>query len=170
MTVELLATIRHDADLPADGRVLERRAVKGVVRRGSEVLLLRTAGSGALKFPGGGIEPGESDEQALRRELDEECGVPLLTVDGQLGEVVQLARPMEPEYDVFRMVSRYVHCTVGEGTGTQRLDEYEQRLGLTPVWLDVSVAAEACASLLAGGGDQPRWLERELLVLRLLER
>lgn len=161
--------IRHDEGLPAEGRVLERRAVKAVVLRGSEVLLLRTADTGALKFPGGGVEPGESDEEALRRELDEGCGMPLLSVGEELGQVVQLARPEEPEYDVFRMVSRYVHCSVGEGQGLQRLDEHEQRLGLTPVWLDVTAAAAACADLLASRSDLPRWVERELLLLRLLE-
>lgn len=167
MTTEL--TIRHDEDLPEGGRVLERPAVKGVALRGRTVLLLRTADTGALKFPGGGVEPGESDEDALRRELDEECGVPLLSLGEPVGRVVQLARPKEAGYDVFRMVSRYYHCAVGEASGRQRLDDYEQRLGLTPVWLDVSTAATACADLLRSGGEQPRWLPRELAVLRLLE-
>lgn len=170
MPTDVIAEIRHDAELPAGGRVLERRAVKGIAVRGSEVLLLRAAETGALKFPGGGVEPGESDLDCLRRELDEECGVPLLSVGAVLGDVVQLARPQEPEYDVFRMVSRYVHCTVGEATGVQRLDEYEQRLGLAPVWVDVARAADVCARLLATGADVPRWVERELAVLRLLQR
>jgi hypothetical protein len=71
---------------------------------------------------------------------------------------------------VFRMVSRYVRCTVGESSGVLRLDEYEQRLGLTPVWVDVAHALHVCERLLASGADVPRWLERELAVLRLLAR
>ncbi len=67
------------------------------------------------------------------------------------------------------MVSRYYRCTVGEASGRQRLDDYEQRLGLTPVWLDVATAAATCADLLRSGGEQPRWLQRELGVLRLVE-
>jgi 8-oxo-dGTP pyrophosphatase MutT (NUDIX family) len=170
LTTELTTrlTIRHDEGLPEGGRVLERPAVKGVALRGRDVLLLRTAEVGALKFPGGGVEPGESDEQALRRELDEECGVPLLSVGAELGQVVQLARPKEAGYDVFRMVSRYYRCAVGEASGRQRLDDYEQ-LGLTPVWLDVSAAAATCVDLLASGAPLPRWVERELAVLRLVE-
>jgi ADP-ribose pyrophosphatase YjhB (NUDIX family) len=167
---EVLVTIRHDPGLALVGRVLERRAVKGVVVRGSEVLLLRTAELGALKFPGGGVEWRESDEDCLRRELDEECGVPLVSVGAVLGDVVQLARPKEPDYDVFRMTSRYVYCTVGDASGVQRLDEYEQRLGLAPVWMDVAEAADVCAGLLGSGVDVPRWVERELTVLRLLEK
>jgi 8-oxo-dGTP pyrophosphatase MutT (NUDIX family) len=166
---DVIVEIRYDEGLPAGGRVLERRAVKGIAVRGRQVLLLR-ARTGALKFPGGGVEPGESDLDCLRRELDEECGAPLVAVGTVLGDVVQLARPREPDFDVFRMVSRYVHCTVGEPSGMLRLDEYEQRLGLAPVWVDVARAVDACERLLATGIDVPRWLERELAVLRRLKR
>ena len=124
----MLATFVHDPGVEAvvaSGRVLERRAVKGVALRGRTVLLLR-AEAGPLKLPGGGVEPGESDQQALRRELAEECGVPLLAVGEHLVDTVQLARPQEPDYDVFRMTSRHLLCEVGAPTGKPRLEE---RLG-----------------------------------------
>ena len=98
----VIVEIRHDVGLPPGGRVLERRAVKGVAVRGSEVLLLR-AETGALKFPGGGVEPGESDLDCLRRELDEECGAPLLTVGEVLGDVPRWVRR---ELAVLRLLER----------------------------------------------------------------
>jgi 8-oxo-dGTP diphosphatase len=68
-------------DVVQNGRELKalRFVAAALILRGDEVLVCqRKAGSPmGLKweFPGGKIEPGESPEQALRRELDEELGI-----------------------------------------------------------------------------------------------
>jgi len=53
--------------------------VAGILERGKEVLACRRRGdqdhAGKWEFPGGKLEPGESPEQALVRELREELGV-----------------------------------------------------------------------------------------------
>ena len=57
----------------------QRFAVRAVVMTPEqEVLLIRTRPVTRAPYwvtPGGGVEPGESDEQALRRELHEETGL-----------------------------------------------------------------------------------------------
>jgi 8-oxo-dGTP diphosphatase len=60
----------------------------GVVRRGGKILIAkRPAGkhlAGFWEFPGGAVEPGETAEQAVVRELREELGLEV-TVTGRGG-------------------------------------------------------------------------------------
>jgi 8-oxo-dGTP diphosphatase len=60
---------------------VSRRGAVAVVVRTGRLLVIRRSTSvpapGAFCFPGGGIEAGESEEQALMREFQEELGAPV---------------------------------------------------------------------------------------------
>jgi 8-oxo-dGTP diphosphatase len=58
-----------------------RVSVYAVVIRGGEVLLVKGKTSGKYWFPGGGVDPGEEFQSALRRELSEETGVTIEIAD-----------------------------------------------------------------------------------------
>ena len=49
----------------------------GLLARDNRILISeeKVAGKDILKFPGGGVEPNETPEQALRREFMEECSL-----------------------------------------------------------------------------------------------
>ena len=154
------ATLRHP-DTPTTGSELHRLAVRALVRRTGRLLLVESA-DGDLALPGGGVEPGESLEDALRREVREETGAVLREVTGAFGEVVEHSPAREPDVDVFTMTSRYFTCHVHDEVGTQTLDDYERDLRLTPVWLET---AAALARLREVAGSTWRRSPRDLVVL-----
>ncbi|TDO60984.1 NUDIX domain-containing protein [Kribbella sp. VKM Ac-2571] len=161
-----LATFR-DPTLSPGGRTITRTAARGVLIRGPELLLLSSR-HGDYKFPGGGLEPGESFEQALHREFREECGYGEILVGPELATTREEVAAIDAEYDVFGMTSYYFECSGGAPLGEQHLEGYEAELELTPSWVTVEAALAANRSVLASGVGVMRWLVREIAVLEWL--
>ena len=159
----LLAAFRSP-ELPPGGRLIERTAVRGVLFRGSELLLLASR-HGDYKFPGGGVEPGESFAVALGREFREECGYGDVVVGAELGSTREEVPAVDVAYDVFGMTSHYFACSGGVPVGGQELEGYEAELELTPRWVTVDEALAANRRVLASGVGVMRWLVREIAVL-----
>lgn len=63
-----------------------RIRVAALIRRGDSVLLCNHAklGRSYWLLPGGGVEEGESLHEALLRELDEECSLRSVTLEGPI--------------------------------------------------------------------------------------
>jgi A/G-specific adenine glycosylase len=78
-----------------------------VIRDGDKVLITRRPAKGLLggmwEFPGGKVEPGESLEQALAREIKEELGVKI-KVGSEIGQ-------FKHAYTHFRITLHAFHCT-----------------------------------------------------------
>jgi 8-oxo-dGTP pyrophosphatase MutT (NUDIX family) len=167
--MQILAEIHRSEGVNIHGRTIHRHAVRAVMLRGQELLMIHSANVGDYKFPGGGVDPGESHKQALVREVREECGMSLLHVGDEICQVVEYDLPVEQEYDVFKMTSYYYPCEVQDGFGSQKLDRYEQELGFVPVWVDLDQAIQINKTL-RDSPDPPEWLGREILVLEYLKR
>lgn len=154
------------AALPAGAAVSTRKAVRAVCFHGGALLLIRT-NRGDLKFPGGGLEPGESPEAALRREVLEETGYRVTGVGEVMGRTVERNPDAFQAGAYFEMESVYYACTVDlTERGRQALEDYEREQGFTPGFLPPSEALERNRKLLA---EQPlelnRWVRRDTAVL-----
>lgn len=161
-----LGTFRNPA-LRAGGRTITRTAVRGILFRDAELQLLASR-HGDYKFPGGGVEPGESYEQALRREFREECGYGEVLVGRELVSIREEVPAADAEYDVFAMTSYYFSCSGGVPSSDRELEAYEADLELTPVWVPVAQALAVNRRVLASGVGVMRWLVREIAVLEWL--
>jgi 8-oxo-dGTP pyrophosphatase MutT (NUDIX family) len=166
--VNILAEIHRHPGVNTNGKTIYRTAVRAVFLRGQDLLMVFSSAVGDYKFPGGGVNDSELHQQALARELREECGASLLSVDGELGAVIEYNIPIEAEFDAFKMTSHYYYCQTGDGFGAQNLDDYEKDLGFKPVWVNIDEAILTNKSLL-NSDKIPEWLQREIFVLEYLK-
>ena len=84
----IMAEVQHVFGEQVDGHTYHaRRAVYAVIRD-SEGRVATVQEHGHLWLPGGGIEGGETPEQALVREVEEECAQRLQIVE-KIGEALQ---------------------------------------------------------------------------------
>jgi 8-oxo-dGTP pyrophosphatase MutT (NUDIX family) len=166
--MKILAEIHRAEGINTNGRTIHRTAVRAVILRGRDLLMVYSSSVGDYKFPGGGVDADETHEHALARELLEECGATLFRVDGQIGAVIEYNFPVEKDLDVFKMTSHYYWCKIIDGVfSEQKLDGYEKDLGFTPAWVDIDEAIRKNKSL-QNVPDPPEWLNRENFVLEYI--
>lgn len=164
--VILAEMVMGNVDLP--GRVQRRHAVRAVVQDGRNLLMTYASSIGDYGFAGGGIEDGETPEQALRRELREETGADLLEVGPSFGVIIQSRPSSDSDYDVFQSVHEYFPCQVREGVALPLLESYERDLGLVSRWVDLEVALAANRAISAGLVADNPWIPREIIMLEVL--
>lgn len=155
---------------PADNPVVhERLAVRAVIRENGKLLMVET-NRGDYKFPGGGVEAGETKEEALLREIREETGY----VDIMPGDCIAVTYEENEDTEEagawFQMKSVYYECNINShkrAPGIQ--DDYEEKLGFHGVFV---TAQEALAKNRALAEqytfEEIPWLEREIKVLERL--
>ena len=103
----------------------DRPTVKVVIKNDNKVLVLN---KGLL--PGGGIDPGESDQDAITWELQEELGVTVKDVQ-EIGTVVQYRNLLDKKY----LINGYVATLETTGGLTDPQDDGEAQF--TIQWLTV---------------------------------
>ena len=167
--MKILTEIHRAEGINISRKTVHRTAVRAIIQRGHDLLMVYSANVGDYKFPGGGVDSGETHEQALARELREECGASLLSLDGELGTVIEYNFAEEKDFDVFKMTSHYYFCQAGDDFGAQKLDDYEKDLGFKPVWADIDEAILA-NRLLLDSDKFPQWLKREIFVLETIRQ
>lgn len=159
-----ITTIFRDPGANPLGTTVERQAVRAVILQGTQLLLVYSQAGREYKIPGGGIKVGESLENALRREILEECGARLTHIVQEIGSIVEYAIAKEPEFETFKMTSHNFLCEVDAFVAPQALEGYEIQLGLQPFWVELEEALKQNISRLDLPDPSP-WLAREIFTL-----
>lgn len=114
--------------------VYEKYSVRGIIMREGK-LAMQCSRDGEYKIPGGGIEAGEDEIQALIREVREETGLYVIEdAIVELGEIVEMRR------DIFNAAKKYIchslfyYCKVGERQDKLKLTPSEEAKGYELKW------------------------------------
>lgn len=142
----------------------KRDSARAIIFADNKLVMVQSDKYGDCKFPGGGIEKGESSIEALIRETKEETGLDIFPASiREYGKIILLRRGFEGE-EIFEQDSLYYVCEVDcENISPLKQDKYEIEYGYKLVFVTVEEAIQANSKLL--NNTNTSWVERELTVL-----
>lgn len=144
-----------------------REAVRAVIIRDGKIALVKSQKEGFYKFPGGGMEKGESHLDTLIRETLEETGLKIKpeTVR-EFGMVREIRASIWTSEEIFEQNSYYYFAEAENELSEQSLTENEQNLDYVLEWADIKTAYEVDMKI--GQGMEGAFLLREAAVLKEL--
>jgi len=140
----------HEADLGLESsekpeRYQVRRATRAVVFDAQGNVALSHVDKGDYwKIPGGGVEEGESVEDALRRECREEAGVEI-----EIGEPIGIIIEWRDAWEQLQISYCYRVSVVGE-KNTPEYDEGEQEKKFSSHWMSYDEALQKFGNVSEG--------------------
>ena len=146
--------------------VFKRRTTRAIVLDGDEILLLYTKRYDDYSLPGGGVDEGESIEVGLVRELQEETGAQNINILSEFGVYEEFRPWYKPEFDLVHMISHCYHCSADRHLGPTRYEDYENKNGMRPLWMNIHEAIKHNLQTLKTGKVSGLSIEREIFLLK----
>lgn len=158
--------VMDEQNYPPDMPEIRRTAVRGIIFVDGKLLMIGSC-FGELKFPGGGQEQGENDEETLIRETLEETGYHVVPSSIRPFGVVEEKRLSTHEPMIWHQFNRYYFCEIDGAQETCRYTDNEKKYGFHQVWHTLEDAIRINEEMLRAEGKQP-WNRREYTVLNML--
>ena len=166
---ELFTIDTHDYN--SDGHVHVRPSARAIIEKDGRFLVMHSRKYDYYKVPGGGIEAGETPEQALIREVREESGyfVKPETIE-EFGRVLRRNRDAKDPDAIFEQHNYYYFCEIGEERVPITQEDYEIEEGFEPLWVECLFALTRFNrdALRRKVGD-PALIEREMRMFDLAD-
>lgn len=163
-----LRTTTHPELRTTEGKTFKRNAARGIILDGENILMLYTERYHDYSIPGGGIDDGESIEEGLLRELEEETGAKHIEVMHEFGLYEEFRPWYKADFDIVHMQSYCFVCNIHPELGETKLEEHEIQNGMTPVWINIHEAIKHNEHTIANSPKKGMSIERETFLLKLI--
>ena len=152
-----------------NGNIILRNAVRAIITNNNKILMVHLEKTNEYKFPGGGIEPNETINEALKREVLEEIGYNVIKIIEKIGIITEFAIAIEGGNNIFKMISEYYSVKIDPNKLEQKLDEYEKEYEYKPCWIEIEEAYNKNKELIENKKASTPWINRETIVLGILK-
>lgn len=156
-------------DYDLNGIAFIRHSARCITIKSGKVAMVHSIKYNYYKFPGGGIEEGESNEDTVIRETLEEAGLIVIPKSiKEFGYVHRIQKSNHLDADYFVQDNYYYLCDVEDRIETQNLDDYEADEKFTLEYVDPDRAIFINRNM-NHDPDSQNMLEREARVLEILK-
>jgi len=166
--MRLLKSTIHPDIQTLEGKQFHRKAARGIILDGENILMLYTERYHDYSIPGGGIDDGEEIEAGLLRELEEETGAQHIEVMSEFGLYEEYRPWYKDDFDIVHMQSYCYVCNIHPELGETRLEEHEIQNGMEPVWINIHEAIAHNEHTIANSPKKGMSIERETFLLKLI--
>lgn len=149
-------------------KIRVRNSARGIIINDHKIAMVHSLKYDYYKFPGGGIEEGESPSEALIRETREETGLIVRPETiREYGYVHRIQKSVEDASECFIQDNYYYLCEAEKDKVLQRLDKYEVFEEFTLEYIEPQIAIIKNRKKVQSPFDH-MMMEREARILELL--
>lgn len=146
-----------------DMPVFEKYSVRGVIIRDGKIAMQK-AGTGYFKILGGGVDKGETFEDALVREVQEESGLVVKRESiKEVGEIVEMREDLQKKGQKYVCHSVFFFCDAEDEMVETKLTLSEIREGFGLEWATPEEIIEVNSQTV----DMP-WVDRDTCFIKML--